>query len=166
MTFDYTSSFYIGGYWATKVADRLQDSGINCYAPPINIAQNNQEREHMTLHEQDIVLSWTHHPIEVKSSSRDFTENIIDYPYETLFVDTVHGYDSKKIKPLAYVIVSQKSDAMVCISPRSSNNWERVNRFDHQREISDWFYSAPKSSLIPFNALVEHLQVQQKEATI
>lgn len=118
----------------------------------------------MTRHEKDIVFSWTHIPLEVKSSSREFSDDINDYPYDSLFVDTVSGYDNKAITPMAYVVVSQPLGGMVCVSPSSYDAWEKVHRFDRQREIPDWFYSAPKNMLIPFNMLVEYLLIQQNEA--
>lgn len=164
MAFDYITSFHQGGYWATKVAERLQCQGVACYAPPVEIARTSEERQHMTRHEKDIVFSWTHIPLEVKSSSREFNDDINHYPYDSLFVDTVSGYDNKAITPMAYVMVSQPLGGMVCVSPSSYDAWEKVHRFDRQREISDWFYSAPKNMLIPFNMLVEYLLIQQNEA--
>lgn len=165
MSFDYTSSFFQGGHWANKVAERLNHAGVQCYAPPITIAKTREERNEMTKHEKDIVFSWTQMPLEVKSSSRIFGDDIMEYPHDTLFVDTVNGYDSKMVPPISYVIVSQQGEGMVCISPKSKPLWEKVKAFDRHREIYDEFYSAPKEVLMPFASLVDHLRVQAAEAT-
>ena len=158
MSFDYVSAFHLGGYWATKVAERLNNEGVQCYAPEIQIAKTAAEREHMTKHEKDIVFSWTDSTIEVKSSTRNFTDYVESYPYDSLFVDTVSGYDGKAVTPLAYAIISQEQEGIVCISPSSYLTWTKVKAYDKRREIYETFYSAPKESLIPFNILVEYLK--------
>lgn len=157
--FDYTASFFQGGYWSNQIAERLNDMGVACYAPPVQIARTQAEREHMTKNEKDIVFSWTDRPLEVKSSSRVFTDRIIDYPYDSLFVDTVSGYDSKLLPPLAYVIVSQATTDAVVISPHSHGEWSKVERYDRYRKIHEHFYSAPKHCLVPFTVLVDYLKL-------
>ena len=162
MGFDYVSAFKQGGNWSKYVADVLQDRGVRCFAPDIQIATTNAEREYMTRHEQDIIFDWNDETLEVKSSSRDFTDECSEYPYQSLFVDTVFSFDSKIVKPLAYVFVSQKLKGLVCLSPKAKNHWRKVEAFDKQRQINDVFYSASKSLLIPFDDLVNHLVEHQK----
>jgi len=158
MSFDYVSAFRLGGHWATKVAERLRDSGVDCYAPEIQIATTAAERDFMTKHEKDIVFQWTDATIEVKSSTRNFTDIVEEYPYDSLFVDTVSGYDSKAIKPMAYAIISQQEEGIVCIPPSSYPTWTKVEAYDKHRKIHETFYSAPKESLVPFSILVDYLK--------
>lgn len=160
--FNYVASFYEGGRWASKVADMLNDAGVRCEATPIRIASDNMERDYMTKHEQDIVFGWSDQCLEVKSSSRDFTFDVQAYPFASLFVDTVSGFDAKAQTPLAYVLISQITSEAVCISPKSLDTWRKVNTYDKKREIMEWFYSAPKSALIPFGSLVQFLLRQQR----
>ena len=164
MSFDYVSAFKQGGHWSKYVAGVLQSRGVKCSAPDIQIATTNSEREYMTRHEKDIVFDWNDETLEVKSSSRDFTSDCSQYPYQSLFVDTVFSFDSKIVKPLAYVFVSQKVKGLLCLSPKSKNHWRKVQAFDKQRKINDSFYSASKELLIPFNDLVDHLLQHQKLA--
>ena len=158
MSFDYESAFRLGGHWANKVAERLRDLGVQCYAPEIQIAKNAAERDFMTKHEQDIVFPWTDATIEVKSSTRNFTDIVEEYPYDSLFVDTVSGYDSKAVTPLCYAIISQEQQGIVCIAPSTYSTWTKVKAYDRHRKSYETFYSAPKESLIPFSILVDYLK--------
>lgn len=164
MAFNYVESFHIGGFWSKEVAKVLNGRGVKCVAPDVKIAKNDHERDEMTKFEKDIIFDWTDKCLEVKSSTREFTNDVFQYPFDSLFVDTVSGYDAKVDKPLAYVLISQKTRGIVCISPKTYDKWRKVNTFDHKREIMEWFYSAPKSVLQPFDSLVNHLIKIQNES--
>ena len=163
MKFDYKASFFLGGKYAEMVAQRLQSDGIDCYAPPIKFARNNEERDYMTKYETDIVLTKLQDCLEVKSSSRFFTDDLKSYPYETLFVDTVSGFDAKVFKPLAYVFVSQKGNGVLCLSPKTKQSWKVVEAYDSVRNITDNFYSVSREMLQPYSLLVDSIRKLQKE---
>lgn len=162
MSFDYEASFVLGGKYAELVAKRLRSDGIGCYAPPIKLARNNEERDYMTKYETDIVLTKLKDYLEVKSSSRFFTDDLQSYPYNTLFVDTVSGFDAKVFKPLAYVFVSQKGNGILCLSPKTKPSWEVREAYDSVRNITDRFYSVSKEMLQPYSLLVGSLQKLQR----
>ncbi len=164
MPFDYVGSFHIGGYWSKEVAKILNSRGVRCEAPDVKIAKNSYEREEMTKFEKDIIFNWTDKCLEVKSSTREFTDDVLQYPFDSLFVDTVSGFDAKVDKPLAYVLISQKTRGIVCISPKTYDQWRKVNTFDNKRQIMEWFYSAPKSVLRSFDELVAYLKKIQSES--
>lgn len=164
MAFDYVESFHIGGFWSKEVAKVLNSRGVRCVAPDVKIANNSYERDEMTKFEKDIIFDWTDMCLEVKSSTRDFTDDISLYPFDSLFVDTVSGFDAKVVKPVAYVLISQKSRGIVCISPKTIAQWRKVNTFDNKRQIMEWFYSAPKSVLRSFDDLVAYLKKLQDES--
>ena len=109
MAFNYVESFHIGGFWSKEVAKVLNGRGVKCVAPDVKIAKNDHERDEMTKFEKDIIFDWTDKCLEVKSSTREFTDDVFQYPFDSLFVDTVSGYDAKVDKPLAYVLISQKT---------------------------------------------------------
>ena len=161
--FDYHAAFREGGRYAEVVAARLQASGVRCYAPAIQIAQTQEEIDFMTMYETDIEFDWMETGLEVKSSSRIFSDLVDDYPYETLFVDTVSGFDAKVVKPIAYVFVSQETAGMVCLSPKTKSSWQQVEAFDRKREITDRFYSVNKAKLQSFDSLVKWLIQNQRE---
>lgn len=162
MAFDYVKSFYEGGHWAKQVAKRLNDEGVRCEATKVLIAKNYEERDQMTKFERDIIFDWSDKCLEVKSSTRDFADDINGYPFSSLFVDTVSGFDAKVDKPVAQVFISQKSGGIICISPESYDQWVKVNAFDNKRQIMEWFYSAPKEVLIPLSVLVNFLKKKQE----
>lgn len=161
MTFNYKQSFIDGGRWAEYVAETLRTKGVKCSAPPIKIASNSLEIEQMTKFEKDIVFDWTDECLEVKSSSTIFPANVLDYPFKSLIVDTVSGFDAKVKKPLAYVFVSQATGEMVCVSCKSMWHWGQTTLHDKQRDIDELFYIADKGLLIPFDELVQYLIKQQ-----
>ena len=163
--FDYHAAFREGGRYAEVVAARLQADGVRCYAPAIQIAQTQEERDFMTMYETDIEFDWMETGLEVKSSSRIFSDLVDEYPYETLFVDTVSGFDSKVVKPIAYVFVSQTTSGMVCLSPKTKSTWMQVEAFDRKREITDRFYSVNKAKLQSYGSLVEWL-IQKQDGGI
>lgn len=160
--FDYKASFYLGGKYAEIVAERLRSDGIDCYAPPIKFARNKEERDYMTKYETDIVLTKLQDCLEVKSSSRYFTDDLQSYPNDTLFVDTVSGFDAKVFKPLAYVFVSQKGNGVLCLSPKTKHSWKVVEAYDSVRNITDRFYSVSKQLLQPYSLLVGSLRKLQR----
>ena len=162
MKFDYKASFYLGGKYAEVVAERLRSDGIDCYAPPIKYARNNEERDYMTKYETDIVLTKLEDCLEVKSSSRFFTDDLKSYPNDTLFVDTVSGFDAKVFKPLAYVFISQKGNGILCLSPKTKSNWRVIEAYDSVRNISDTFYSVSKTMLQPYSLLVGSIRKLQR----
>jgi hypothetical protein len=162
--FDYHAAFREGGRFAEIVAARLQADGVNCFAPPIQIARTQQEREHMTMFETDIVFDWLKQGLEVKSSSRIFGDVAGEYPFDTLFVDTVSGFDAKVVKPVAYIFVSQKGGGMLCLSPKTKPDWKIVDAFDSKRQINDCFYSVHKSKLQTYASLVRWLAQKQRES--
>jgi len=162
--YDYPGAFHLGGEFAELVAQMLRDRGADCNATPVQIATSSEERKHMTKHEQDITFPWSSMCIEVKSTSCSFSADVSKYPFRSLFVDTVSGFDAKAIKPIAYVIISQKTHEVVCISHKSKDSWKKVSAYDRKQKLNDVFYSAPKSALIPFGELVDWLLDKQKKA--
>lgn len=99
--------------------------------------------------------------IEVKSRDLYFTAIPMTFPYPRAFVDTVSSYDHYKIKPLAYVFVSQQTGGMLCAPGRNQaevDRWEIVTRKDHVRGITDDFYTVARNRLTPISKLVELLR--------
>lgn len=93
-------------------------------------------------------------PVEVKSRSVRFTSPT-DYPYPSAFIDTVSGYDAKPVKPVAYVLVSQVTGAMLCTpSDRVYSHWGVELARDSVRGIRDRFYTCPRGYLRTMDKLV------------
>jgi hypothetical protein len=100
------------------------------------------------------------HTIETKSRNEAFTYTL-SFPYKTLFVDTVSGFDGKKVKPLAYVFISRPTGCMICLMSSTSNLWSKESKFDRTRKITDTFYLADRKLCTGLDELIEVLKSGQ-----
>jgi hypothetical protein len=157
MSYNYVQAFKEGHYYNEIVAGYLRSHGINCVAPELKIAQNSQEVKEMTLSEKDVVISASGSVIEVKSNRREFFWEPSAFPYKSIIVDTVSSYESKEVKPIAYVFVSRTNGAMVTIGSSTFKKWKKVSLYDKYQEITDDFYLADKSEIRPISDLVRHI---------
>lgn len=163
MTYDYIKAFTDGHAVNCQVAEYLRSRGIHCYAPELQIAINSAERRHLTLTEKDIVLEGLTHILEVKSSSREFTEDPTEFPYDDTIVDTVSSFEDKLHKPCAYILVSKVTGAMIAIGVSSRPRWKKRTFFDHKQQLTDDFYLVNKQDIRHIDDLVEYLlKLQQK----
>jgi hypothetical protein len=116
----------------------------------------------MTENEKDIIVDDL--VIEVKSSSRSF-KNADDFPFNPVIVDTVHGFDSKIIKPFAYVMISQITQAIFVIPVSTKYDWTVQTFYDAQRDIEEQFYLVRKRHCRPFIEMVDILLERANERT-
>lgn len=160
MIFDYRSSFELGHRYSRIVAQRLLDCGVEAELQPLEFARDEQDRQRFTLYEKDIVTSAG--VLEVKSSSRVFGDDPFGYPASSLIVDTLHGFNAKVRKPVAYCMVSQETNGMLVVPVSSRREWWVENLYDRKREIYDDFLLASKSVLRSFAELVGWLKGKQQ----
>ena len=95
--------------------------------------------------------------IETKSRNESFTYPI-SFPYRTIFIDTVSGFDGKKVKPLAYVFTSRPTGSMICLMSETHNQWQKERKFDRVRKITDEFYVASRTLCVSLDELIEVLK--------
>ena len=164
MTYDYIAAFHEGHTYNRRVAKYLRSRGVKCYAPDLQIAQSNEERAIMTRTEKDIIIEGIDEILEVKSSSREFSDVPADYPYPTLIVDTVDSYEKKEKKPLAYVLVSKDTDAMITVGGSSKPRWFSRKFYDSKQCLWDNFYLANKSDIKHIEDLVQYLLRRQSQS--
>ena len=93
-----------------------------------------------------------------------FTD-VDDFPHNPLIVDTVYGFDSKIIKPFAYVIISQITHNIFVIPVSTKYDWSIQEYYDSQREITEQFYMVKKRHCRPFIELVDVLLERANERT-
>lgn len=162
MAYDYIRAFHKGHKYNKMVASFLSEFGIKCHAPELKIARNSHERWEMTQTEKDVVLDAIENGVlEVKTSSREFTWDPAEFPYSETIVDTVSSYENKIIKPLAYVLVSQKTDAILALPPSTKDRWEIRRLYDKQQELWDDFYVIKKQDIADIRKLVDYLLLKQ-----
>ncbi|MCK9567628.1 hypothetical protein M0R72_01600 [Candidatus Pacearchaeota archaeon] len=97
--------------------------------------------------------------IETKSRNEAFTYPL-SFPYKTLFVDTVSGFDGKKKKPLAYVFISRPTGSLICLMTSTISSWTIEEKFDRVRKITDRFYLADRKLCTTLDELVEALKAE------
>jgi hypothetical protein len=102
------------------------------------------------LSSEDLIVN--DHVLEVKSRNERFVSPGT-FPFDTVFVDTVTGFESKETKPLAYIMVSRKTGAMLWLYTDNSL-WSKLSRFDRVRKIQENFYAAPRELLRPLDSLI------------
>ena len=115
---------------------------------------NNARKEY--VNSKDIVIPNVGY-IEVKSRNIKFT-NPSDFPYSTVIIDTVAGYNQKKPKPILYVSVSQKTGAMIATEGNVADRWSKQKRFDRVRKISEVNYECEIGHWKPLDSYLEILQ--------
>ena len=161
--FNYETAMREGHGFNLYIADLLQTFGVpNVVVPEFSMAATYDERINKTLNEKDIVIDDL--VLEIKSSSRSF-RNADDFPHNPLIVDTVHGYDSKVIKPWAYVIISQITRGIFVIPTATKQYWTIRTYYDAQRDIEDRFYMTSKRHCRPFLEMVDLLLERAHERT-
>jgi hypothetical protein len=72
--------------------------------------------------------------LEVKSRNLRFTSPK-DFPFDTVFIDTVSGYEQKKPKPRLYISVSRKTGCIIATSGVNSGKWSKRKIYDKVRNI-------------------------------
>ena len=150
-----------GHRYAVLVADRLRERGLHVVETPMEVRDGIADRVRFT-DEHDLTVGLKRPcRIDVKSRELRFTRPG-DYPYETALVDTVAGWEAKENHPKAIVLVSQITEAMLVISPRTQARWEKVRRFDRKRRITDTFYEVSYGHLRTFDELVEYLHARER----
>lgn len=156
MSFDYKAAMTKGHKYNEIVAMRLIEEGIDCLVPDLEFAKTKEDIKDFTANEKDIIVG--NYVLEVKSRNLYFTDDPNTFPYNDLIIDTVSGFEGKANKPLAYVMVSQKTGGMFVVPSYTSNRWVSEERYDRDRKHKDNFYFAGKAHGRPFASLVNHLK--------
>ena len=161
--FDYKRSIVIGQQYNSYVAGLLQSFGVpGVKVPEFTWATTREEQLDKTKNEKDVLVDEL--VLEVKSRNVKF-QNQDDFRYDTIMVDTVYGWQSKTIKPFAYIIVSQITGGMFVIPGSTHEDWTTEYYYDPARDITDQFYLTDKRHCRPFLELVDVLLERASERT-
>ena len=161
MSFDYILAFREGHANNCAVADILRECGLqDVEVPEWSMHQNQAELEEKTRNEKDILVGNLY--LELKTSSQVFND-IDDFPFTKIIVDTVHGFDSKTIKPFAYIHKSQKGSGIFVTPVASKPHWTIATVYDAKRQVEFEAYFVDKRYTRPFTELVEVLLERQAD---
>jgi hypothetical protein len=158
MSHDYEAAFKRGHYYNELVGEYLAVHGITNTVPALEIAKDKADRARFTSNEKDVVLA-DGRVIEVKGVSPDFGWEPESYTVrDTIIVDTESGYHGKVVKPIAYVFVSQVSEAMLVLSTKTYPKWRVLVAGDKNRGLeAERFLIADTSLLRSMDDLLKHL---------
>ena len=156
----FTREVIVGNRWSRHVAATLSSLGVPCTPSPLEI-ELDMSKVHRFENEMDITLDLQPGHLEVKSRALQFTSDPASFPYQTAFVDTKIGWDKKKPKPLAVILISQKTCEKVVIPTSTSDRWGTKTAIDRVRNIHECWYIVDKSLMRPFDELVEWLLDRQ-----
>ena len=159
MTFDYHAAMTQGHSYNEMVAQRLQGEKIWCEVPELELVSTKEEIQRMTENEKDIILD-NGLILEVKSRNLGFSEDPALFWQKDIYVDTVSGYEAKKVKPYAYVMVSQKSGNMLVVHSNTKDKWFKKTVTDPYRKVTDVFYKIERQHLTTWASLVEDLKAK------
>lgn len=129
--------------------------GLSVEMPELTIRDsiNNADKY---LSSKDLVVNG--HIIETKSRNEAFTYPI-SFPYKTVFVDTVSGFDGKNPKPFAYLFISRPTGSMICLLSDTYTEWHKERKFDNTRKITDTFYVADRKLCITMDEVLPLLHI-------
>lgn len=140
--------------WQSLPALFFRLHGLDVEMPRLRVRSSIKEAQNW-LNETDLIVNGNH--IEIKSRNESFTTPG-SFPYSTIFIDTVSGYDAKEKKPTAYIMVSRPTGCMLCIRADNPKGWTIERKFDRVRKIWEDFYLAPRNKLQTMDALVSFIR--------
>lgn len=149
--------------YAQLVAARLRGAGIGCTADPLTIRPT---VGHIADYagQQDIELDAGGY-LEVKSKRVTFTDDPDTFPYETVLLKSVNGWDGFTVKPLTIVLVSRHTHKMLAVTTDTEPAWYVTDQFDRARGITWSAYSCHRAQLVTFMDAVEYLHNTHRRHT-
>ena len=147
-----------GHEWQSWPALFFRLHGLSVEVPNLSIRENISEADKWKDSFDLIVENF---PMENKSRNEEFT-CAKDFPYSTIFVDTVSGYNNKKIKPHVYIMISKPTGCLLWLPSLNADKWSIESKFDHTRKIYDDFYMCETKRLKPISTLVNFLKSRKK----
>ena len=156
----------VGKEWEHKVAQALRDRGIDAVVVSEE-ATFDKPREHYTKNDVDILVNPdSDRPtvIEVKSRRDTCTfTGPADFPFPTVFVDTLQGWQGKATKPDYYLFVSQNTGCILALPTTDRRRWKVKKIFDRGYGYPTKTIIAPAEELKSLDWLVERLGGSDEE---
>ena len=114
----------IGLKYQKIVEQRLLDYGIPCKSTTLRIGTTLEERQREFPDVPDLIINNNDKIVlEVKSRKLKFTTKK-DYPFDTALLDTVYGWRLKITKPIATLLISQYTEAILVALTSDKSKWK------------------------------------------
>lgn len=131
---------------------RLVDAGIDAYQPKMEDGLATIE---YTKHQIDIIAN--ERILEVKGRNVNF-ESVETFPYPTIFVEGVNGFEQKVKRPDFYINVSHKTGAIIALDVAATyDKWIKQRTRDNDRNFSFNMYISETKDWMNFDQLVVRL---------
>lgn len=122
----------------------IESKGLRAYAPELVVTPNAESRGDYS-DEVDLVF-WRKNGnevrVEVKQFSIDFTTK--NFRYNEIIVNSLPGYETKKIKPDLHIILSKNKEYAAVIDNSNIDKWELRQAFDKVKKRDLYFYFLKK----------------------
>lgn len=150
-----------GWKWQRFVANFFEAQGLTVDLPPYTWRKSVEDIKDYS-DSRDMTVAGQR--IEVKSRNLLFNSIAMTFPFERAFVDTVRSYDHYKVKPIAYIFVSQLTGAMLATVGKevASYTWKVEEKYNAVRQITDKFYTVDRRQLTTVIPLVRRLREIQE----
>ena len=134
------------------VREQLKLAGITVEVPLVPEGSSTSE---FTKHQIDAIANGK--VLEIKGRNLVF-DNVDNYPYPTLFVEGVSGFDAKVRTPDYYVNVSNKTGAIICLDVAATRTtWVVENITDRFRKFSYDMYVSKTADWINWDDFIGRL---------
>lgn len=135
----------------------LTQLGLQVQLPDLRVAPTPEQWADYT-DEYDLLVEGRR--IDVKSSSRAWT-CIDDWPVEFggwAIVDNVGAFDRKDHKPVAYLLISQPTAAILVVPVSTRPTWRVIQRWNARQSFHQEFYAVRPQQLKTLDEFVEWVQ--------
>ena len=148
--------------WALWAGLQFLKAGFTVQVPPLQVRPNRECLDNYTDHGDLFVWRSPRDRLRFECKSRriGFTGRH-DYPFDTAFVDRVGTWKRKtKARPAAILLISQETRAIMAIGVWTEGAWIIQTKEDHVRNYTRTYYLAPRSLLLEWHELVNHIKGQ------
>lgn len=145
--------------WAAgELATHLRPLRVE--VPDYEFRESIHDAGRFTAHDCDLTIRGTavgDVVLEVKSRPVYFAD-ARGYPYPTALIDTVNGWEQKRIEPRAVLLVSRTARRILVVPTSTKPRWQVATRRDGVRGTLDRVYEIDRRLLQSFAWLVNKLR--------
>ena len=128
--------------------------------PDYEFREHIRDADRFTVNDCDLTIRGTavgDVVLEVKSRPVYFGD-ALSYPYPTALIDTVDGWEQKRIEPRAVLLVSRTARRILVVPTATKPRWQVATRPDGVRGTWDRVYEIDRRLLQSFAWLVNKLR--------
>lgn len=152
---EFLQALHAGRQWEAFVTGAFLRAGLPAEMPEQEDAETPWEGARF-IEQTDILVGG--YGIEVKTQVRHSWHGEWDFPFAGILLSSVKRWDRRTSKPLAFVVVSAPTRAMLVVFSDTFPEWEIYEATDPRRGTKDLYYRAPRGLLRSFDILLNRLR--------